>query len=236
MCVCVCPVCPAELSHLSRPYVPSVPRTFCPLNWDFHINRAKCPGCPWDVPNLSLGRFQGIPTTKFLYVIFLYQFLSLSRGKDGRVLWSGPPDSQAHPLHVRLGWMGDGPRTKNSREMTGEMASVENAPTCYRAPKWPDPEFPQKIPKKNTPRPEILDSQNLPPKYPENTEKIPQNTKNARFWYFFGIFSVFGGIFLGFQNFCPRGIFSVFFVEIPGRAISGLCSRSGRSYGQRAIP
>ena len=48
----------------------------------------------------------------------------------------------------------------------------ENAPTCYRAPKWPDPEFPRKIPK-NTPRPEILDSRNLHPKYPENTEKIP---------------------------------------------------------------
>ena len=27
--------------------------------------------------------------------------------------------------------------------------------------------------RKNTSRPEILDSQNLPPKYPENTEKIP---------------------------------------------------------------
>ena len=25
---------------------------------------------------------------------------------------------------------------------------VENAPACYRAPRWPDPEFPQKIPKK----------------------------------------------------------------------------------------
>ena len=34
---------------------------------------------------------------------------------------------------------------------------------------------------------------------------------------------------LGVQNFGLGGIFSVFFVEIPGRAISGLCSRSGRS-------
>ena len=46
--------------------------------------------------------------------------------------------------------------------------------------------------RKNTPRrPEILDSQNLSPKYPENTKKYPQNTKNTHFWYFFGIFSVF---------------------------------------------
>ena len=36
-------------------------------------------------------------------------------------------------------------------------AQIENAPTCYRAPRWPDPEFPQKIPIKD-PRPEILDS------------------------------------------------------------------------------
>ena len=50
-------------------YVPSVPRTFCPLNWNFHISRPKRPGCSWDVPNLSLGRFRGIPTTKFLYVM-----------------------------------------------------------------------------------------------------------------------------------------------------------------------
>ena len=34
---------------------------------------------------------------------------------------------------------------------------------------------------------------------------------------------------MGFQNFGPGGSFSVFFVEISGRAISGLRSRSGRS-------
>ena len=101
---------------------------------------------------------------------------------------------------------------------------LENAPTCYRAPKWPDPEFPRKIPKKY-PRPEILDSQNLAPKYPENTKKYPRNTKKCAFWLFFGIF----GVFLGAPEFRPGGLFSVFFVEIPGRAISGLCSRSGRS-------
>ena len=73
------PWCLSRLSHGHVPsvpsYVPSVPRTFCPLNWNFHINRPKRPGCPWawDVPNS--GRFWGIPTTKFLYVSYLYRFL-----------------------------------------------------------------------------------------------------------------------------------------------------------------
>ena len=102
---------------------------------------------------------------------------------------------------------------------------VENAPACYRAPTWPD-RISMKNTKQNTPRPEILDSQSLPPKYPKNTEKIPRKYPK----YVFLVFSrYFGGIFLGFQNFGPNGIFSAFFVEIPGRAILGLCSRSGRS-------
>ena len=51
----------------------------------------------------------------------------------------------------------------------------------------------KKIPQKNTPpRPEILETPRI---YPENAPKIPkkypQNTKNAHFWYFGGIFSVF---------------------------------------------
>ena len=75
------PWCVSRLSRGNVPsvpsYVPSVPRTFWPLNWNFHINRPKRPGCPWDVPNLSLGRFRGIPTTKFLYVIFFNRFFSL---------------------------------------------------------------------------------------------------------------------------------------------------------------
>ena len=55
-------------------YVPSVPWTFCPVNMNFHINHPKRPGCPWDMPNLSLGRFRAIATTKFLYVIFFIGF------------------------------------------------------------------------------------------------------------------------------------------------------------------
>ena len=67
--------------------------------------------------------------------------------------------------------------------------------------------------RKNTPRPEILDSQNLAPKYPENTEKIPPKYQKMCILVFF---RYFGGIFLGFQNLGPGVIFSVFFVEIPG--------------------
>ena len=75
---------PWFVSRLSRGHVlsvpssvPSVPRTFCPLNVNFHINRPKRPGCPWDIPNISPGRSWGIPTTKFLYVIFLYRVFVL---------------------------------------------------------------------------------------------------------------------------------------------------------------
>ena len=77
---------PWFVSRLSRghvPSVPSVPRTFCPLNVSFHINQPKRPGCPWDVPNLSPGRSRGIPTTKFLYVIFLYRFFGSESGEGG---------------------------------------------------------------------------------------------------------------------------------------------------------
>ena len=107
-----------------------------------------------------------------------------------------------------------------------------NGPVALKTPRpateprnGPTRNFHEKY-RKNTPRPEILDSQNLPPKYPENTEKIPRKYRKCVFLVFF---RYFGGIFLGFQNFGPGGIFLVFFVEIAGRAILGLCSRSGRS-------
>ena len=103
---------------------------------------------------------------------------------------------------------------------------LENGPTCYRAPKWPDPEFPRKMPKKYPPArhsglPEFT------PKIPRKYQKIPPEYQKCAFLVLF--FRYFLGIFLGFQNFGPRGIFLVFFMEIPERAISGLCSRSGRS-------
>ena len=98
---------PWFVSRLSRGHVPSVPssvpsvpRTFCPLNVNFHINRPKRPGCPWDVPNLSPGRSWGIPTARFLYVIFLYRFLFCIRkqafcGPEWPVGVS-PPPSEKH--------------------------------------------------------------------------------------------------------------------------------------------
>ena len=110
VCVCVCaPLCwkwgkkkpiniknfggtpPWCVSHLSRHM--SLPRTFCPLNVNFHINRPKRPECPWDVLNLSLGRFQGIMTTKFLYVMFLHRAFFVLHRKSlccaSRFAWQG---------------------------------------------------------------------------------------------------------------------------------------------------
>ena len=108
---------------------------------------------------------------------------------------------------------------------TTTMSGIKNAPACYRAPRCPDPEFPPKIPKNYPPPAEILE----PQKKPKNTEKIP---KTGIFGYFFGIFLVFSG-HLGVNSasleFHPAGYFFGILVEIPGRAISGLCSRSGRS-------
>ena len=91
---------------------------------------------------------------------------------------------------------------------------LKNAPTCYRAPRWPNPKkYPQA---RNSGTPKI------PKKYPKQAFLV--------FWgVLFCIFGVFFGEILGVQNFGPEGIFSVCFVEISGRAISGLCSRSGRS-------
>ena len=108
---------------------------------------------------------------------------------------------------------------------TETQSNVQNAPTCYRAPKWPNPEFPRKIPEKYPPArnsglPEFTPK--IARKYRKNDPKIEKMGILVFWGYFFGIFLVF-------QNFGPRGIFLVFFVEIPGRAISGLCSRSGRS-------
>ena len=57
-----------------------------------------------------------------------------------------------------------------------------NAPTCYRAARWPDTEYPQKMPKKSTLRAESL-----------------EYWKNGHFCYFgdyfSSVFEVFGGIF-----------------------------------------
>ena len=88
-----------------------------------------------------------------------------------------------------------------------DLFRIENAPTCYRAPKWPDPEFPRKIPKKYPPARNSGTPRNtpkIPRKYRKNTPKIP---KTRIFGIFFGIL---GGIFFGFQNFGP-GVFFRYF-------------------------
>ena len=89
----------------------------------------------------------------------------------------------------------------DSENTLHKFSCIKNAPTCYRAPRWPDLELPRKN-RKHTPRAEILER--------KNTEKIPN-------------------FLLGVQNFGPGAFFSLFFMELPGRAIPGLCSRSGRS-------
>ena len=42
-----------------------------------------------------------------------------------------------------------------------------NTPTCYRVPKWPDPEFPRKIPKKKKNGPKCGTPTKNPPKRPK---------------------------------------------------------------------
>ena len=61
-----------------------------------------------------------------------------------------------------------------------------NAPTCYRAPRRPNPELPRKIPNKKKAGPKFWTpgfAPKLPRKYRKNTPKIYQYTY---FWYFFG--------------------------------------------------
>ena len=49
---------------------------------EVHKFRPGHPGCPGLAPKPSPGRFQGIPTTKFLYAFFVSGFSSLSTGKN----------------------------------------------------------------------------------------------------------------------------------------------------------
>ena len=86
-------------------------------------------------------------------------------------------------------------RVRNRKAMAEKWIlarpGLKNAPTCYRAPRWPDPEFPRKIPKKYPPGPKFWTPKKIPQRY-------QKNTKNA---HFFGILGVF------FRYF--RGIFGV---------------------------
>ena len=109
------------------------------------------------------------------------------RGARNAIVWSGLTHMSAKLLvHKTLrgaSWVG-------------------NAPTCYKAPKWPDPEFPRKIPKyppaQNSGLPEFTPK--IPRKYRKNTPKIPKMR-------ICGILSVFLGYFLGVPEFRPGGYF-----------------------------
>ena len=118
---------------------------------------------------------------------------------------------------------------------TSSSPKIENAPTCYRAPKWPDPEFPRKIPKKYPPArnsglPKFTPK--IPRKYRKNTPKY-QILKCA----FLGIFSVFFWyIFLG-SRISGRGVFFRYFSwkfrvgpsrgSVAGRGVLNPKTRSG---------
>ena len=98
-------------------------------------------------------------------------------------------------------------RTRFLKNGLARLFTIENAPTCYKAPRRPDPEFPRKMPKKDPPArnaglPEFTPK--MPRKYRKNTPNW--NTKNAHFRYFFGSLGVlswgsrnsyFFGIFCG---------------------------------------
>ena len=70
------------------------------------------------------------------------------------------------------------------------QSSVESPPTCYRAPRWPDPEFPRKILKKYPPG----RNSGTPIKYQKNTKKYQKSVFSGVFFgYFRGIFGVNSG-------------------------------------------
>ena len=81
--------------------------------------------------------------------------------------------------------------------------NFENAPTCYRAPKWPDPEFPRKIPKKYPPG----RNSGTPRKYPQNAEKIPKMRIFGILGVFFGYFQGILGVNSGSPEFRAGGYF-----------------------------
>ena len=95
-----------------------------------------------------------------------------------------------------------------------EKSTVKNAPTCYRAPRWPDPDFPPRTPKKYTPN-----------RNSGTARKYPENTQNGHFWYFGGFSSVFSEHFLGKfweSRISGRGVFfGIFRVNAGSGSVSG---------------
>ena len=55
----LCPICPVDMSHLSRHLSRLFPADILPLNVNFHIDRPKRPGCPWGRPEFIPGTLPG---------------------------------------------------------------------------------------------------------------------------------------------------------------------------------
>ena len=106
---------------------------------------------------------------------------------------------------------------ENSNDFGPDRHYAWECPRLLQSAEIPRPGISTKNTEKIAHRPKFWNPKKTPKKY-------RKNTRNGHFWYFWGIFSVFSGYFQGVQNFRPGGIFSAFFVEIPGRAISRLCS------------
>ena len=78
---------------LSHGNAPRVPWTFCPIYVKLHTNQVgTCQMCRGLAPKPSPGCFRGIPTTKSLYVFFVYPTLSVFSSREiwvGRAHWWG---------------------------------------------------------------------------------------------------------------------------------------------------
>ena len=80
------PVCPGDMSHLSRDMSRLSRGHSVPLVLIYTSIRPKCPRCPWDVPSLCLGRPRGIrPPNSFLWFFLIGFFLSILNSANFRL-------------------------------------------------------------------------------------------------------------------------------------------------------
>ena len=73
------------------------------------------------------------------------------------------------------------------------FSALENAPTCYGAPRWSDPEFPQKDTEKIPPGPKFWNPKQIPRKYRKDTKMVILISLGSFLRYFRGINYNFGG-------------------------------------------
>ena len=93
----------------------------------------------------------------------------------------------AYQMQLFFHWK---PRSLNCKIKRAPTVNLRTPRPATEPRNGPTRNFHEKY-RKNTPRPEILDSRIYPQNTPKIPKKYPQNTKNAHFWYFFGIFGVF---------------------------------------------